>query len=56
MLLDDLAKNYAGIHEEAQAKLEADFSEFCPALTTAANKGFAQAQADLERQRGGAAG
>lgn len=52
MTLDDLKKHCAGMHEEAQAELEADFSELCAALITAADEGFAQAQADLDRQRG----
>ncbi len=55
MKLDDLTKFGADMHEEAQAKLEADFSEFCAAIIAAADKGFAQAQADLDRQRGEAA-
>lgn len=33
----------------------ADFSKFCAALTAATDEGFAQAQADLDRQRGKAA-
>lgn len=52
MTLDDMKKHCAGMHEEAQAKLEADFSEFCAALIAATDEGFVQAQADLDRQRG----
>ncbi len=55
MTLEDMAKHCAGMNEEAQANLEADFSAFCAALTAAADKGFAQAQADLDQQRGEAA-
>jgi hypothetical protein len=49
MTLDDLTEFAAVMHEEAQAKLEANFSEFCAALITTADEGFSQAQADLAR-------
>lgn len=52
MTLENMAKHCAGMREEAQANLEADFSELCAALITAADEGFAKAQADLDRQRG----
>jgi len=52
MTLDKIQKLFDGMTEQAQAEMEADFNEFCAALIKSADEGFAQAQADLDRQRG----
>ncbi len=56
MTLEDMEKHCAGMLEEALTQLEADFSGLFAALIVATDEGFAQAQADLDQQRGDASG